>query len=140
MYSLNVTPRFGDIDGLGHVNNTVIPGWLEEARNPIYRMFNPEFCFKNWNLILARYEIDFVCQLFYDKDVEVRTWISHIGRSSFEVYQESWQNGKLGTKSKTVLVHFDFNEQKSVAIPKAIKNELETHMNSSFSAKKVSMS
>lgn len=37
MYLYDITPRFGDIDGLRHVNNTVIPGWFEQARNQIYR-------------------------------------------------------------------------------------------------------
>jgi acyl-CoA thioester hydrolase len=127
MFSLIVTPRFGDIDGLGHVNNTVIPSWFEQARNQIYRYFNPDFSFKTWNLILARFEVDFVSQLFLDKDVEISTWISKIGRSSFEVYQEAWQEGKLGAKGKTVLVHFDFESQKSAEIPADIKKMLQEH-------------
>lgn len=127
MYSMTVTPKFGDIDGLGHVNNTVMPGWFEQARNPIYRFFNPEFKFENWNLILARYEVDFVAQLFFDQDVEIRTYISKIGRSSFDVYQEAWQGDKLCTKGRTVLVHFDFKEQRSVAIPEKIREVMLEH-------------
>ncbi|WP_243348987.1 acyl-CoA thioesterase [Parabacteroides sp. FAFU027] len=128
MYSMTVTPKFGDIDGLGHVNNTVMPGWFEQARNPIYRYFNPEFKFDNWNLILARYEVDFVAQLYFDQDVEIRTFISKIGRSSFEVHQEAWQGEKLCTKGRTVLVHFDFNEQRSVAIPDDIRVTMAEHL------------
>jgi acyl-CoA thioester hydrolase len=128
MYSLSITPKFADIDGLGHVNNTVLPGWFEQARNQIYRYFNPDFDFKNWNLILARYEIDFVSQLFYDQDVEIKTWISHIGRSSFEVYQEAWQNDSLATIGKTVLVHFDFKAQKSAKIPPEILEQMNEHL------------
>jgi acyl-CoA thioester hydrolase len=127
MYTLVVTPRFSDIDGLGHVNNTVIPNWFEQARNQIYRYFNPEFSFKTWNLILARFEIDFVAQLFYDNDAEIRTWISKIGHSSFEVYQEAWQNNRLCAKGKTVLVHFDFKTQKSAKIPDQLRKQLEEH-------------
>lgn len=127
MYSLVVTPKFGDIDGLGHVNNTVIPGWFEQARNKIYRYFNPDFSFKTWNLILARYEVDFISQIFFDKDVEIRTWVSRIGRSSFEVYQEAWQNEVMCTKGKTVLVHYDFIQQKSAKIPAELKSLLEEH-------------
>jgi acyl-CoA thioester hydrolase len=128
MYTMTITPKFGDIDGLGHVNNTVLPGWFEQARNQIYGYFNPEFSFKSWNLILARYEIDFVAQLFYGKDVEVKTWVSRIGRSSFEVYQEAWQDGILSTKGKTVLVYFDFEQQKSTHIPKEIKELMSKHL------------
>ena len=128
MYKCIITPKFGDIDGLGHVNNTIIPGWYEEARNEIYSYFNPDFSFKTWNLILARFEIDFVSQLFYNGKVEIHTYISHIGHSSFEVYQEAWQNGKLCSKGKTVLVHFNFNHQKSEAIPDDILLKLKAHL------------
>jgi acyl-CoA thioester hydrolase len=127
MYTYSITPRFGDIDGLGHVNNTVIPGWFEQARNEIYRLFNPEFDFANWNLILARFEVDFIAQLFFNSDVEIKTFISRIGRSSFETYQEAWQTGRLCAKGKTVLVHFDFKFQKSIEIPKGLKIKLEEH-------------
>ncbi len=127
MYAISVTPRFNDIDGLGHVNNTVIPNWFEEARNRIYRYFNPDFSFKTWNLILARFEVDFVAQIYYDKDAEILTWISKIGRSSFEVYQEAWQNKTLCAKGKTVLVHYDFKNQKSAEIPSDILKLLQEH-------------
>lgn len=127
MYLYSITPRFGDIDGLGHVNNTIMPGWFEQARNEIYRLFNPEFDFSNWNLILARLEVDFIAQLFFSSDVEIRTYISRVGRSSFEVYQEAWQTGRFCASGKTVLVHFDFTEQKSKEIPKELRTKLEEH-------------
>lgn len=127
-FSMLITPKFGDIDGLGHVNNTVMPGWFEQARNLIYRCFNPEFNFSNWNLILARFEVDFLKQLYFNQDVEIRTYISHIGNSSLEVYQEAWQNEQRCTKGKTVLVHFDFKEQKAIPIPAEIRSTLENYL------------
>jgi acyl-CoA thioester hydrolase len=127
MYEMDVTPRFGDVDGLRHVNNTVIPGWFEQARNQIYRIFNPAFEFDTWNLILARYEIDFLRPLFISRDVRIRTWISRIGTSSFEVSQEAAQGDLPCTRGKTVLVHYDFRESRSVAIPPAARAELERH-------------
>lgn len=128
MYLLEVSPRFGDLDGLRHVNNTVIPGWFEQARNPIYRVFNPEFDLESWNLILARFEIDFIRQIYFNKNVVIKTWISRIGRSSFEIYQEAVQEGLLCAKGKVVHVHFDFNNQKSIEIPAYIKSEMEKHL------------
>lgn len=127
MYLEEITPRFGDIDGLRHVNNTVIPGWFEQARNPIYRIFNPQFAFEGWNLILARYEIDFVRPLFIDGDVTVRTWISRIGTSSFEVSQEALQRGEVCTRGKTVLVHYDFAANRPLPIPPGIRAKLAGH-------------
>ena len=127
MYHETITPRFGDSDGLRHVNNTVIPGWFEQARNPIYRIFNPTFEFDVWNLILARYEIDFVRPLLINGEVTVRTWVSRVGSSSFEVSQEAEQAGARCTRGKTVLVHYDFAQARPVPIPDAIREQLLAH-------------
>jgi acyl-CoA thioester hydrolase len=127
MYSEQITPRFGDIDGLRQVNNTVIPGWFEQARNPIYRVFNPDFAFDGWNLILARYEIDFVRPLVINGEVTVRTWISKVGTSSFEVSQQALQGAALCTRGTTVLVHYDFGTARPVPIPGAIRERLREH-------------
>lgn len=127
MFRETITPRFGDIDGLRHVNNTVIPGWFEQARNPIYRIFNPEFAFEGWNLILARYEIDFVLPLVITGDVTIRTWVSRVGTSSFEVSQDAAQAGTVCTRGKTVLVHYDFAQGRPLAIPDAIRGRLREH-------------
>ena len=127
MYLYDITPRFGDIDGLRHVNNSVIPGWFDQARNQIYRIFNPEFAFESWNLILARYEIDFVRPLVINGDVTVRTWVSRIGTSSFEVSQEAEQAGVVCTRGTTVLVHYDFGTGRPVPIPGAIRERLREH-------------
>ena len=128
MFTETITPRFGDSDGLRHVNNTVIPGWFEQARNPIYRIFNPEFVFEEWNLILARYEIDFVRPLVINGDVTVRTWVSRVGTSSFEVSQQAAQCGALCTRGTTVLVHYDFGTARPVPIPPAIRGLLSGHL------------
>jgi acyl-CoA thioester hydrolase len=128
MYIDTITPRFGDSDGLRHVNNTVIPGWFEQARNPIYRIFNPEFVFEDWNLILARYEIDFVRPLVINGDVTIRTWVSRIGTSSFQVSQEAVQAGALCTRGTTVLVHYDFVQSRPVPIPADIRGLLSEHL------------
>ncbi len=130
MFIQKLTPRFGDIDGLRHINNTVIPVWFETARNPIFRFFVPELTVthEKWNLIMAHTEFDFVGQLIYGTDVEVRTWIEKVGNSSFTTYHECWQDGTLGVKGRAVIVHFDFKAQKSVPIPEEIKAKLREHL------------
>ena len=37
MVTAVVTPRFYETDAFGHINNTVITGWFETAREPIFR-------------------------------------------------------------------------------------------------------
>lgn len=130
MFTEIVTPRFGDVDGLGHINNTVIPVWFELARNPIFRFFTPDLSLKlgEWKLIMARVEFDFLAELFYGSDVEIRTYIIKIGNSSFTMAHEAWQNGRLAVKGKAVTVHYDFVNKKAAAIPADIKSRLSEHL------------
>lgn len=130
MFTEKVTPRFGDADGLRHINNTALVEWFEVGRNPIFRMFTPDLdlSYEKWKLILVRTEFDYIGQMYYGIDVEIRSYITHIGNSSFTIGHEAWQNGELKAKGKAVLVHFDFLNQKSVPIPEPIKSQLHEHL------------
>ena len=127
MFTQTVTPAFYDTDGLGHINNTRVPQWFEGARNDLFRIFTPDLDMKKWQLILARIEVDFVGELFYGKDVEIRTTVSRIGSSSFSVHQEAWQQGVLGAKGEAVMVRYDFAAAKTLPLSDEQKTALELH-------------
>ena len=130
MFTEKVTPRFGDADGLRHINNTALVEWFEVGRNPIFRMFTPDLdlSYEKWKLILVRTEFDYICQMYYGIDVEIRSYITHIGNISFTIGHEAWQDGELKAKGKAVLVHFDFLNQRSMPIPELIKAQLQEHL------------
>ncbi|KXI30088.1 acyl-CoA thioesterase [Paraglaciecola hydrolytica] len=127
MFSEWFKVRFCETDGLAHVSNTVLVQWFESAREPIFRLFTPELDLRNWPLILASYKVDFLKQIFYGQDVEVRTYISRIGNSAFDVYQEVWQNQQKCATGLTTLVSFDFELQKAKPISEDIKALLSSH-------------
>lgn len=124
MYKTTITPRFYETDAFGHINNTVFNGWFEAARIPLFSFFKKGDSLKDMNLILARTEVDFVAQTFYEYDVEIHTWIDHIGNSSFVVAQELYQNGDLTAKGKAVQVHFDPQAQRPLALTDELKAKL----------------
>ncbi len=130
MFKIKMVPRFGDIDGLQHVNNNVLGVWFETGRNDIFRLFTPDLSldYENWRLILVRTEYDYLAQMFFDGEVEIRTYILKIGNSSFTIGHEAWQDNELKVKGQAVLVHFNFIEQKSEPIPKDIREKLEEHL------------
>jgi len=130
MFKYYVTPRFGNIDGLKHVNNTVVADWFEIGRNDIFRYFTPDLdlSYEKWKLIMVRNEFDFVSQMYFGEDVEIRTYVLEIGNSSFTTGHEAWQYGELKAKGKSVLVHYDFIEKKAKPIPEDIKNNLAKHL------------
>lgn len=128
MFKEIITPRFSDTDALGHINNTLVPVWFEAARNPIFKLFNPELNVKQWNLILAKIEVEFHSQLFFEFAIEVRTYISRIGGSSFSVYQELWQQDQRCASGTAVMVYFCYQQQKSMLLDDRIKADLQQHL------------
>ncbi|GAC18567.1 acyl-CoA thioesterase [Paraglaciecola arctica] len=124
MFSEEFNVRFYETDALAHVSNTVLVGWFEAGREPIFKLFTLELDLQNWPLILASYKVDFLEQIYYGQKVQVRTYISRIGSSSFDVYQELWQEQKKCATGTTTLVHFDFKAKKAVAINDEIKATL----------------
>jgi acyl-CoA thioester hydrolase len=101
--------------------------WFEAAREPIFRMFTPELDLQNWPLILASYKVEFLAQIFYGKPVTVKTYISRLGNSAFDVFQELWQDDKLCSTGVTTMVHFDYKTQRSAPIPDDVKATLQSH-------------
>ena len=117
-------PRFNDTDALGHINNACITTWFEEGRRPIFEYFVPDLDPQKWNLIIARIEVDYLAQAFYQKQVIIKTVIEKLGNSSFVLLQEASQEEKIISRGKSYLVHFDYSEQKSIKIPDDISAKL----------------
>nr|AGS52976.1 conserved protein [uncultured bacterium contig00030] len=130
MFSITVNARFGDLDALGHINNTVPSYWFELGRTPVLQIFDPELTVdkKNFPLIMAHIDFDFVDQLYLKGDVEIKTWISKIGTKSFTVAHEAWQQGRLCVKGSAVIVHYDFNTEQTTPIPEDKRKLLEEHL------------
>jgi len=130
MFSLIVNPRFGDMDILGHINNTVPSNWFELARTPLIQLFDPELTLskKTFSLIMAHTDYDFIDQMYLKYEVEIKTWISKIGTKSFTIHHEAWQQGRLCVKGNAVIVHYDFNIEKPTPLPEDKKKLLAEHL------------
>jgi acyl-CoA thioester hydrolase len=128
MFHFSVQPRFSETDCLGHINNSVIPVWFEEARTDLFRLFNPSLSMQTWNLILKRYDIDFIAQVWREHPVEIETTITKIGTTSLTVLQRALQQGTVAVQGHTTLVHFDYAAQRTAPIPDAIRALLEPHV------------
>ncbi len=125
MFTFQLTPRYSETDALGHITNTALPVWFEEARAPIFEIFMPGLGLEDWNLILKKLEVEFHRELFHGSQVEVRTWVAHLGKTSLTVAQEAWQKGALAASGRTTLIHFDFRARKPAPIPQDVRRRLE---------------
>ncbi|MDR0321056.1 MAG: acyl-CoA thioesterase [Treponema sp.] len=130
MFSITVSPRFGDIDALGHINNTVPSIWFELARTPVMQIFDPELTLskETFSLILVHSDYDFVSQMYLKGELQIKTWISKIGTKSFTVHHEAWQENRLCVKGDAVIVHYDFTAQISTPLPEDKRKLLEEHL------------
>ncbi|EUC68428.1 thioesterase [Alcanivorax sp. 97CO-5] len=127
MFEQTITPRFYETDAFGHVNNTVVTGWFETGRAPLFRLFGDAENPASMPLILARVEVDFVAQIYYGSDVILRAAIERIGNSSFVVIQQAWQNGALVARGRAVQVYFDHKTQASAPLPDDLRDALAQH-------------
>ena len=125
MFTFTLRPRYSETDALGHITNTVMPVWFEEARAPIFEIFMPERRLEDWNLILKKLEVEYVREAFHGAEVEIRTWVSHLGGSSLTVSQEAFQGGELVATGHATLIHFDFTARRPAPIPAGVRRLLQ---------------
>jgi acyl-CoA thioester hydrolase len=128
MFTEVITPRFLETDALGHINNNTYGVWFEAARDKFFRIFNPDSNIKEWNLVMAHSSFDFLKEVFWGKDVVIKTGVTKIGNSSIELTHAVYQDNKLCTIGKCIMIHYNFVTKQSVKIPDGIRNILETHI------------
>ncbi|MGP4108682.1 acyl-CoA thioesterase [Virgibacillus sp. L01] len=128
MYQTVIEPRVSETDGVGHINNTVVPVWLEAARNDLFRLFMPDLSFDDWKMIILNMNVDYVGQVYFGIDVTVCTWVKRIGNTSLQLYEEIWQDGRLCVKGTVTYVNYDLKKQKSEPIPDLVRKELGSHL------------
>jgi acyl-CoA thioester hydrolase len=104
MHTCTIRPRVSEVNGAGHIGNTVFPVWLEECRVEFLQYVLQG---KTFPYFLARLEQDFKKEVFLGSDVSIKTVVEKIGNSSLTISQEVWQNNSLCAESQSVLVHID---------------------------------
>lgn len=128
MFTEIITPRFLETDALGHINNNTYGVWFESAKDPFFKIFMPDSNIEKWNLVMAHSSFDFLKEVFWGKEVVIKTSIFKLGTSSIELHHAVYQEEKLCTTGKCVMIHYDFETKKAINIPTNIRKELEKHM------------
>ncbi len=107
--------RWGDLDSLGHVNNSVYFQYFEEAR---VRLFSTAGLrdFSRRSMVQAHATCDFLKPLLYPASIVVGLKLVRIGRSSLEL--ESWiadatDRSHVYARGSNVVVRFDVAQRHS---------------------------
>ena len=126
VHSMRMPIRWGDMDAMGHVNNTVYFRYFETARiawfDAIARAPDPG----GDGPVIINAHCSFLKQLKYPGEIEVSTLVGPPGRSSFEMVHEirvvggDGQTGALHAQGGAKVVWVNFPAEKSVPLPAQI--------------------
>ncbi len=119
--------RWGDMDAMGHVNNAVYFRYLEQARIEWLSQID---CAPNpagEGPVIINAHCTFIRQLKYPGEIEVRTYLGEIGRSSFESIQEIRRADDMETiaaQGGAKIVWVNFQLEKSTPLSDEIRRRL----------------
>ncbi|MCU0775434.1 MAG: acyl-CoA thioesterase [Ideonella sp.] len=112
--------RWGDMDAMGHVNNTIYFRYLEIVRlHWLYEVGGPPDPNGSGPVIVNAF-CNFLRQLEYPGDVLAKHYVTNPGRSSFDTYitlERVDDPGVIYAEGGAKTVWTDFRAQKSVPLP-----------------------
>lgn len=109
-YPTHYTARtfFSDMDVLKHINNVAMARFFEEGRVSLdFTLMSADIeqnSSSSANAMLASLTIEYIAQAYYPGELEVRSGVGKIGRTSVGISQAAFQNGKCVALSDAILV------------------------------------
>lgn len=132
VHTMRMPIRWGDMDAMGHVNNTNYFRYIESARIAWLEQVEGLPQARGEGPVIVSASMNFLKQLTYPGEIEVRTFVAPPGRSSVEVSHEirlvnaQGEAGELHAEGVAKVVWVDFSVGKSAPLPAALRAELPT--------------
>lgn len=127
VHVMRMAIRWGDMDVMGHVNNTVYFRYIETARIAWLEQAGAMPDPAGEGPVIVNAHCAFLKQLKYPGDIEVTTFVGPPGRSSFEVSHEirlvgpDGQAGALHAEGGAKVVWVNFPAEKSAPLPDRLR-------------------
>jgi len=125
VFTLRMPIRWGDMDAMGHVNNTVYFRYLEQARIAWFESLgHGGKDAAGHGPVIINAHMTFIRQLRYPGDIECRMSAGGLGRTSFETRLEirrADQPEVVYAEGGAKVVWCDYEAGKSVPVPDAIR-------------------
>ena len=121
--------RWGDMDMLGHVNNTVYFRYMEQARvewlerAPIPGGYQSD----GTASVIVNATCTFEVPLVYPGDVEVRMYLGGLGRTSVGSYYELCKEGRRHAEGAAKIVWIELATGRPTPLPESIAAMVRTH-------------
>ena len=130
VHTMRMPIRWGDMDAMGHVNNTIYFRYIETARIAWLEQVGGLPDPRGEGPVIVNASMSFLKQLTYPGEIEVTTFVAPPGRSSVEVSHEirlvdaGGAAGALHAEGAAKVVWVDFKVGKSTPLPEALRAEL----------------
>ncbi len=120
--------RWGDMDGLHHINHAAYLTYMETARLDLYIQIGHDL--DRWDQeessILASMEVNYIGQAVHPTTFEIGQRITRIGNKSYDILTAIFKKGKEMPvlQANFVLVSFNYDTNKTITVPDEFKKYL----------------
>ena len=120
VHDMVLSIRWGDMDAMGHVNNTVYFRHMETVRIEWMRAVGCDPDPQGQGPVIVNAFCNFYRQLEYPGDVRVKLYVSDPGRTTFETWctmERTDQPGVVCAEGGATTIWVDFPQQKAETLP-----------------------
>ena len=120
VHDMVLSIRWGDMDAMGHVNNTVYFRYMETVRIEWMRAVGCDPDPQGQGPVIVNAFCNFYRQLEYPGDVRVKMYVSDPGRTTFETWctmERTDQPGVVCAEGGATTIWVDFPQQKAKTLP-----------------------
>jgi len=126
VHTERIAIRWGDLDAMGHVNNTVYFRYMEQARISWFDRLVPRAeAWKSTGIVIVNASCNFKRPINYPGTVEVKVFTGPPGGSSVPTFYELAVENKLYADGAATVVFIDMQKQKPVRIPQSIREAMQ---------------
>lgn len=120
IYEKSFAIAWGDMDALGHVNNARYFDYFQEARIEWLQQVNIPMN-QSTGPVVIQIAATFLKPVVYPAMLTLKSYIHSLGRSSFQVEHELFQEEELVTQGNSKIVWVDYLHNKSIPVPEEIR-------------------
>jgi acyl-CoA thioester hydrolase len=120
VHDMVVPIRWGDMDAMGHVNNTIYFRYFEVVRLDWFFRQTGTTALQDEGVIVVNAFCNFIRQLEFPGEVRARLYVSDIGRSSFDTWltlERTDEPGVVYANGGATTVWTDYAAKKSKPMP-----------------------
>ncbi|MEK7344743.1 MAG: acyl-CoA thioesterase [Pseudomonadota bacterium] len=125
VHEMTIPIRWGDMDAMGHVNNTVYFRYLETIRIDWFMQAGLALNPRGEGPVIVNAFCNFYKQFEYPGDILATLFVSDPARTTFESWctlERTDQPGVVFAAGGATTIWVDFSKQKAVALPDRVRD------------------